>query len=152
MNPYVPKGSGLRRWTSEPIDVLEKQRRSTNAMYAMWTDAGRLCFITTLVAERLSVLCPNTQTRKSLSYQRATPQQREISWVTACGPAHVRSLVLKTGRKAVDWRNLPLEGVCLQFACCPGGQIQRQIPVWLLGKSFGESICHFVRCGVGFGK
>jgi hypothetical protein len=67
---------------------------------------------TTLVADRFAGLCPNTQTRKSLSYQRATPQQREISSVqAACGPAYLRCLVLKTGRNAVDCRNLHLEGV-----------------------------------------
>jgi hypothetical protein len=56
--------------------------------------------ITTLVAEKPAVLCPNAQTRKSHSYQHATPQQREMSRIQNCMRPSISTLsILENGQK-----------------------------------------------------
>jgi hypothetical protein len=60
---------------------------------------------------------------------------------------------LKTGRNAVYCRNLHLEGVCLQFAFCPGAQIQMADSGYLLPE-FGRWGSHLanqfaISCAVG---
>jgi hypothetical protein len=86
--PVAPR---LRRRPPSQIQWHRPRTASSSrsASTTSTTTSGTVV-ITTLVAERLAVLCPNTQTRKSLSYQRATPQQGGTSWVqTARGPAYL---------------------------------------------------------------